>query len=226
MAVTKAFAQDALDRAEPLTVAAAYAQCRAAALAESVIGAVGLEMESHLVDLDHVADPVPWKRIEAIAAVVGEVAPGSAVTVEPGGQIELSGPPEAGVAPAVARLRSEGTGARLALADRRLGLAYAGADPARPSRRVNPRPRYRAMEQHFAATGRAAAGQVMMNSTAALQVNLQAGPRGEWPARVARAYRLRGAGGADRVEGVGPALPAPVLPVRPAGPRRPGRRLR
>lgn len=29
-----------------------------------------------------------------------------------------------------------------------------------------------------------------MNSTAALQVNLQAGPMGEWPARVARAYRL------------------------------------
>lgn len=139
MAVIPAFAQDALDRAEPLTVAAAYAQCRAAALAESVIGAVGLEIDSHLVDLDHVADPVPWKRIEAIAAVVGKVAPGSAVTVEPGGQIELSGPPEAGVAPAVARLRFEGTGARLALADRRLGLAYAGADPARPSRRVKPR---------------------------------------------------------------------------------------
>jgi len=46
------------------------------------------------------------------------------------------------------------------------------------------------MEQHFAATGRTAAGRVMMNSTAALQINLQAGPRGEWPARVARAYRL------------------------------------
>src|SRR5260370_17024178 len=46
------------------------------------------------------------------------------------------------------------------------------------------------MEQHFAATGRTPAGRVMMNSTAALQVNLQAGPRGEWPARVARAYRL------------------------------------
>ncbi len=153
MAVINAFAQDAVDRAEPLTVAAAYAQCRDAALAESVIGAVGLEIESHLVDLDHVADPVPWRRVEAIAAVVGKVAPGTAVTVEPGGQIELSGPPEAGVAPAVARLRYEGTAARLALADRRLGLAYAGADPARPSRRVNPRPRYRAMEQHFAATG-------------------------------------------------------------------------
>ena len=45
MAVINAFAQDAVDRAEPLTVAAAYAQCRAAALAESVIGAVGLEIE-------------------------------------------------------------------------------------------------------------------------------------------------------------------------------------
>src|SRR5258708_2134410 len=140
MAVINAFAQDAVDRGEPLTVAAAYAQCRAAALAESVIGAIGLEIESHLVDLDRVADPVPWRRVEAIAAVVGKVAPGSAVTVEPGGQIELSGPPEAGVAPAVARLRFEGTGARLALADRRLGLAYAGADPARPSRRVHPPP--------------------------------------------------------------------------------------
>jgi glutamate--cysteine ligase len=47
-----------------------YAQCRDAALAEPAIGAVGLEIESHLVDLDHVADPVPWKRVEAIAAAL------------------------------------------------------------------------------------------------------------------------------------------------------------
>ncbi len=221
MAVIKAFAQDAVDRAVPLTVAAAYAQCRDAALAESAIGAIGLEIESHLVDLDHVADPVPWKRVEAIAAVVGRrVAPGTAVTVEPGGQIELSGPPEAGVAPAVARLRYEGTGARLALAERRLGLAYAGADPARPSRRVNPRPRYRAMEQHFAATGRARAGRVMMNSTAALQVNLRSeAPRGEVvEARVlARAYRLRSLHpGGDLGKLTLAARPRYGLEVRPA----------
>src|SRR5438552_6006971 len=64
MTVINAFAEDAVDRAEPLTVAAAYAECRDAALAESVIGAIGLEIESHLVDLDHVADPVPWRRVE------------------------------------------------------------------------------------------------------------------------------------------------------------------
>ena len=42
MAVINAFAQDAVDRAEPLTVAAACAQCRDAALAESAIGAVDM----------------------------------------------------------------------------------------------------------------------------------------------------------------------------------------
>ena len=105
MAVINAFAQDAVDRAEPLTVAAAYAQCRDAALAESAIGAIGLEIESHLVDLDHVADPVPWERVEAIAAAVGRVAPSTAVTVESGGQIELSGPPDAGVGQFCAPLR-------------------------------------------------------------------------------------------------------------------------
>jgi len=134
MAVVNAFARDGIDHADPLTVDAAYAQSCLAALAESAVGAVGLEIETHLVDLDNVADPVSWGRVEAVAAVVGKVAPTSAVSVEPGGQIELSGRPVAGIAAAVARLRNESTGARLALAGRRLGLAYAGADPARPLR--------------------------------------------------------------------------------------------
>ena len=190
MAVVSAFVQDAVDQSAPLTVAAAYAQARSAALAESDVGLVGLEVESHLVDLSSVADAVPWSRVAAITKVIDTVASRSAVTVEPGGQVELSGPPEPGIAAAVAGLRHEGMGVRLALEDHQLGLAYVGADPLRPSRRINPRPRYRAMEEHFAATGRAAAGAVMMNSTAALQVNLQAGPRSGWAARVARANRL------------------------------------
>ncbi len=190
MAVINAFAQDAVDRAEPLTVEAAYAQSCSLALAESAPGTVGLEIESHLVDLDSVADPVAWARVEAVTPVIGAAAGRSSVTVEPGGQVELSGPPEPDIATAVAALRHQCVGVRLTLADRGLGLAFAGADPARPSRRVNPRPRYRAMEEHFRATGRAVPGQVMMNSTAALQVNLQAGPRREWAQRVARACRL------------------------------------
>ncbi len=190
MAVINAFAQDVVDLAEPLTLDAAYARSCRAALADSNVGMVGLEIESHLVDLACAADAVAWHRAKPITEIIAAVTTASTVTLEPGGQVELSGPPQPDIAAAVTALRHDWVGARLALADRDLGVAYAGTDPFRPSRRVNPRPRYRAMEQHFAATGRAAPGAVMMNSTAALQVNLQAGPKSGWPERVARAHRL------------------------------------
>jgi glutamate--cysteine ligase len=190
MAVLHASVQDTTDEAAPLTAEAAFARSLQAALADSEIGTVGLEIETHLVDLGSVADAVAWSRVEPIRDIVGGVAARSAVTLEPGGQVELSGSPAPDILTAVADMRHDVVSARLALAGLGLGLVHAGADPFRPSRRVNPRPRYRAMEQHFAATGMAAAGAVMMNSTAALQVNLQAGPQHGWSERVARAHRL------------------------------------
>jgi len=190
MAVLRAPVQDVGDQAEPLTAEAAYARSLRAALADSDIGQVGLEVETHLVDLRSVAEPVAWDRVEPILDLVGGVAARSSVTAEPGGQIELSGSPAPHILTAVSDMRRDVTSARLALAPLGLGIAHAGADPLRRPRRVNPRPRYRAMEQHFAATGRLAAGAVMMNSTAALQVNLQAGPKRGWSERVARAHRL------------------------------------
>jgi glutamate--cysteine ligase len=190
MAVLYASTKDAPDQAAPLTVEAAAARSSDAALADSEIGTVGLEIETHLVDLVSVADAVAWDRVEPIPDLVGALGARSAVTLEPGGQVELSGCPAPDIVTAVAELRHDVTSARLTLGELGLGLAHAGSDPLRPSRRINPRPRYRAMEQHFAATGRAAAGAVMMNSTAALQVNLQAGPKRGWSERVARAHRL------------------------------------
>jgi glutamate--cysteine ligase len=183
-------AVDALSQVKPLTVDDAYARSHRAALAPSKIGPVGLEIETHLVDLDAVADRVAWDRIEPLPDILRGAAGRCSVTLEPGGQLELSGPPAPDILAAVTGLRHDVQGTRLGLAGLRLGLAHAGADPIRPPRRVNPRPRYRAMEQHYAATGHGAAGAVMMNSTAALQVNLQAGPERGWPERVARAYRL------------------------------------
>jgi glutamate--cysteine ligase len=190
MTVQRVVVDAALDLAEPLTVDDAYARSYRAALRPSVIGAVGLEIESHLVDLDSVADRVAWDRVDPILDTIGAAAGRSAVTLEPGGQLELSGPPASDILTTVTELRHDGQRARQALAEFRLGTAPAGADPLRPPRRVNPRPRYRAMEQHYAATGRAASGAVMMNSTAAMQVNLEAGPERGWPERVARAHRL------------------------------------
>ena len=65
MAVIHASAQDALDRAEPLTVAAAYAPCRDAALAE---------LMSAVADL---ADLVESGRCpgDLLAERVGEIGP-------------------------------------------------------------------------------------------------------------------------------------------------------
>lgn len=185
---TSAF--DAADPAEPLTVEAAYARSQRAALADSQVGAVGLEIETHLVDLDAVADRVPWDRAAPLPWIIGSLTGPTAVTLEPGGQVELSGPPAPDVVAAVTRLRHDQLSARLVLAELRLGLAHAGADPLRPACQVNPRPRYLAMAEHYTATGRDRAGAVMMTSTAALQVNLQAGPTRGWAQRVARAHRL------------------------------------
>jgi glutamate--cysteine ligase len=175
---------------EPLTVQAGFDRCRRAALEDSGLGPVGLEIETHLVDLEAPPDRVSWDRVQAFAGAARAAAGRNAVTFEPGGQVELSGPPGRDVAAAAAELRHDVQAVRLVLAELRLGLAHAGADPARPSRRVNPRQRYRAMERHYAATGHGDAGATMMNSTAALQVNLEAGPAHGWAQRVARAHRI------------------------------------
>jgi glutamate--cysteine ligase len=190
MTVPRVATVPADDQAEPLTVDDAYARSHQAALTPSVIGAVGLEIESHLVDLDSVAERVAWDRVDPLPSPVCAAAGRCAVTLEPGGQFELSGPPAADIVTTVTELRRDDGRARHALAELRLGTVPAGTDPLRPPRRINPKPRYRAMEQHYAATGRAASAQVMMNSTAAMQVNLQAGPERGWPERVARAHRL------------------------------------
>ena len=178
------------DLDEPLAVARAEQLIYDSALEESTIGAVGLEVESHLVDLGDVDRHVPWSQIEALRPEIESAAGRSSVTVEPGGQLELSGPPLASITASVDELRRDVQRVRLVLAERGLGLAHVGADPLRPPRRVNPRPRYAAMEEHFAATGLGTPGATMMCSTTALQVNLQAGPAPGWATRVALAQDL------------------------------------
>jgi glutamate--cysteine ligase len=121
---------------------------------------------------------------------VPELPGGSRVTVEPGGQVELSGPPAPDAGAAVSAMRRDEAALRASLAADRLGWALLGADPARPARRVNPGGRYAAMEAHFAATGQARAGLQMMTSTCALQLNLQPGRPSQHAARVQQAHRL------------------------------------
>ncbi|WNV75856.1 ergothioneine biosynthesis glutamate--cysteine ligase EgtA [Geodermatophilus sp. DSM 44513] len=173
-----------------LDLDAAVAHVTAAALRDGPLGTVGLELEAHLVDLDAPATRVPWARVSTLVEALPALPGGSRVTLEPGGQVELSAPPYPDAGAAVAALRADRSVLAAALAAERLALAPVGADPLRPPARVCPAARYAAMEAHFAAVGCARAGTAMMAGTAALQVNLDAGPRAGWGERVALAHRL------------------------------------
>lgn len=148
-------------------------------------GRVGLELEFHLVDLRRPQRRPRWAEVQALLAALPPLPSDSKVTVEPGGQLELSTPPREDATSAVAALRADSAALRSALRDADYGGAALGTDPARPLARINPHPRYAAMERHFAARGYGRSGAAMMTATAALQLNLDAGPAEGWRARAA-----------------------------------------
>ncbi len=154
------------------------------ALTDGAVGRVGLELEFHLVDLVHPARRPTWAQATRVADGIGVLPSRSLVTLEPGGQIELSTPPGDDVAAAVAALRADREVLRARLHEEGFGAAPLGADLARPVARINPGARYHAMERHFDALGCAGAGKEMMTATAALQVNLDAGPAAGWADRL------------------------------------------
>lgn len=177
--------------AEPLTSAEDAAQHVAEqCLTDGPVGQVGLEIEAHCYDL---ADPTRrpgWDELTAVIAALPPLPGGSVVTVEPGGAVELSGPPSDAAPAAIAAIARDRAVLKTRFAQAGLGLVLLGVDPIRPARRVNPGGRYQAMEQFFEASGTGEAGAAMMTSTASVQVNLDAGPRSGWSERVRLAHAL------------------------------------
>jgi glutamate--cysteine ligase len=171
-----------LASADPLETARRHVA--EAALSDGPGGKVGLELEFHLVDLAHPARRPTWAEATRLADSIGTLPSSSLVTLEPGGQIELSTPPGDDVVAAVAALRADREVLRARLGEQGFGAAPLGADLARPVARINPGARYHAMEMHFDALGYAGAGKQMMTATAALQVNLDAGPAAGWADRL------------------------------------------
>jgi glutamate--cysteine ligase len=159
-------------------------------LADGPVGRVGLEVEAHCFD---VADPTrrpDWAELTDRIAGVPPLPGGSAITVEPGGAVELSGPPMDDPVAAITAMTADRAVLRSAFIQAGLGLVLLGADPLRPAKRVNPGDRYSAMERFFVASQTGDAGAAMMTSTASVQVNLDAGPRDGWADRVRLAHAL------------------------------------
>ncbi|MGL5857655.1 MAG: ergothioneine biosynthesis glutamate--cysteine ligase EgtA [Angustibacter sp.] len=161
-----------------------------AALRASPVGRIGIELEAHAVDQSDPTAALCWDRVQAALAGLPPLPGASRVTCEPGGQVELSGPPLLGPVAAVQALRTDLQVVRGHLASCGLALALLGADPLRPPRRVNPAGRYEAMQAHWEATGQRGAGLAMMCSTASLQVNVDAGPPSGWARRVQLVHAL------------------------------------
>jgi len=169
---------------------------------------VGLEAEWHVFDRADLGRVVPLEQLIEITAALAPLPGRSTITFEPGGQLELSAPPCAGVDGACLALAADHDVVAAALAPFGLALVAAVVDPVRPPSRQLHHPRYDAMEAFFDVDGEA--GRRMMSRTAALQINVDHGAGAECERRWQLAHRI------------GPAMVAafatsPLAEGRPTG---------
>ena len=113
---------------------------------------------------------------------------GGAVTLEPGGQVEISSRPHASLTALHLAVSAEIDQLTALLGRAGLELGETGVDPHRAPRRLLSTPRYDAMEAAFSRRGMS--GKIMMCSTAGLQVCLDPGPATELAQRWAAVHAL------------------------------------
>ena len=106
---------------------------------------------------------------------------GSLVTVEPGGQVEISSLPSPSVGDLVAMVDQEIAALDALLETAGLCRGEAGIDAHRPPARLLEVPRYAAMQRFF--DGRGPWGSAMMCSTASTQICVDAGEAADVPLR-------------------------------------------
>ncbi|MDN0198751.1 ergothioneine biosynthesis glutamate--cysteine ligase EgtA [Streptomyces sp. S.PNR 29] len=133
----------------------------------------GVEVEWLVHELRAPQLPVTPERLEAAYAALRTVPLRSALTVEPGGQLELSSPPAASLTECIGTVSADLDTVRAVLREDDLVLVGVGHDPWHPPRRFLRKPRYDAMETCLDRTG--PAGRAMMCASASVQVCLDAG---------------------------------------------------
>jgi glutamate--cysteine ligase len=134
---------------------------------------LGVELEWIVQDARDPRAPVDSTRLAGALDGLEPLPGGSLLTVEPGGQVELSSRPADSLGECVDDVAGDLALLREALGAAGLIALGAGHDPWRPPRRLLDTPRYAAMEEFFDRSG--AAGRAMMCSTASVQVCVDAG---------------------------------------------------
>jgi ergothioneine biosynthesis glutamate--cysteine ligase EgtA len=137
---------------------------------------------------------------------------GASLTIEPGGQLELSSAPAATLGELLEVTGRDLTALRDAASAVGLELCGYGLDPLRPPRRVLDLPRYAAMERFFDRDG--PWGRQMMCGTASVQVCVDAGEDGAGKSGYRSRWRL--------LHAIGPVLVAafansPLRDGKPTG---------
>jgi glutamate--cysteine ligase len=150
-------------------------------------GRVGVELELlTMVAGDPSRRPAPNHLLAVLDGL--EVPGGGRLTVEPGGQVELSSAPHAGPAAAIEVATAALNVLQAALAAAGIDTAATGLDPVRRNGRLISTPRYDAMEDYFDGDG--GAGLAMMCGTASIQVNLDLGDAAHMVRRWRAAHAL------------------------------------
>ncbi|MFF7284476.1 ergothioneine biosynthesis glutamate--cysteine ligase EgtA [Streptomyces griseorubiginosus] len=149
---------------------------------------IGVELEWLVHELRGPQLPVTPERLTAAYAALRTVPLKSALTVEPGGQLELSSQPADSLTECIDTVSADLAAVRTALAEQGLGLVGFGHDPWHPPRRYLREPRYDAMETCLDRTG--PAGRAMMCTSASVQVCVDAGHEEPGPLGLGRRWWL------------------------------------
>ncbi|MDH6514884.1 glutamate--cysteine ligase [Streptomyces sp. SAI-135] len=149
---------------------------------------IGVEVEWLVHELRDPRLPVTPERLAAAYAALRTVPLKAALTVEPGGQLELSSQPADSLMECIGTVSADLAAVRAALAEHGLGLVGLGHDPWHPPRRYLREPRYDAMETCLDRTG--PAGRAMMCTSASVQVCVDAGYEEPGPLGLGRRWWL------------------------------------
>ncbi|KAA6210730.1 glutamate--cysteine ligase [Streptomyces filamentosus] len=173
----------------PLTEEAAEDLLRCICFKTGPPRTVGVELEWLVHDLRDPREPVPPARLGAALDTVRSLPLVSALTFEPGGQLELSSQPAGSLMECLDSLASDLTAVRGVLGPLGLTLSGYGVDPWHsPRARVLREPRYEAMEVALGRTG--PGGRAMMCESASVQVCLDAGHEEPGPLGYLRRWEL------------------------------------
>jgi glutamate--cysteine ligase len=184
-------------QAMTLTEATAAAYVAAGGFRVGPIGRVGVELEYVVRDPAAPAERPSIARLLAATAHLSDPLPGgSRITVEPGGQIELSSAVGGSMQECADAVAADLDLVRAALAADGLRLDGTGLDADRPPRLVTENPRYHSLAAYHNRQG--GKGLEVMCNSASVQVCLDAGDDSDGWAGYRRRWRL--------ADAIGPVL--------------------